>query len=386
MKILHVVEATTAGVGRHVIDLSAAMQQAGHTVVVACPERRAGAQRDTAFVARVTAAGARVEPIRMQRAIRPGRDGQALLALLGLMRRERFDVVHAHSSKAGVLGRLAARLSGVPAVVYTPNAFAFLGDQPFAGVYRRIERLLGRLATDALICVSPSELDLARRQAIAPAARLVLIPNAIVAADFAPTLDRRAARVRLNLDPDRLLIGTIGRLAPQKGVETLVRAVLRLFQEGVAGSLVLAGEGELAGRVQQLAAAAGMPDRVLLLGYRTDAPLILAALDVFVLASRFEGLPYTLMEAMASGRPVVATECAGNQDLVQDGVNGLLAPVGDERALADALQRLLVDDTLRCSLGAAASETARTWGSPAEMADQVMALYQRLLERPGRSR
>ena len=242
---MHLVEATTAGVGRHVLDLGTIMHQAGHEVLVVCPQKRGGALDDTAFAGRVAAAGVRVLPLDMQRAIRPLADLRALIALLRILRRERPDVLHAHSSKAGVLARLTAWPARVSAVVYTPNAFAFLGERPgpVRSLYRWAEQLLGRTRTDALICVSRSEFELARRNRLAPPDRLVLIENAIDAGEFEPTLDARRARVRLGMDPDRPLVGFVGRLAPQKGLETLIRAAQITKQSGVEARFFAGGRG-----------------------------------------------------------------------------------------------------------------------------------------------
>ena len=175
LRVLQVVEATTAGVGRHVLELSVGLQQAGHAVTVACPAVREGAQRDTGFVDRLRAAGVPIALVPMRRSLRPLADWRAYRALARLigLQSKRYDVIHCHSSKAGALGRLAARrAAGLsrPAVVYTPHAFAFLGAGrlPQRWFYRAVERWLGRTATDLLICDGPSELALARQRADRP--------------------------------------------------------------------------------------------------------------------------------------------------------------------------------------------------------------------------
>ncbi len=359
------------------------MKRAGLDVAVACPRVRENARRDTAFVDRLEAAGLPVVIVPMRRGIHPLSDLRDHVRLSQLMRRSRYDVVHTHSSKAGVLGRLGAWRSGVPVVVYTPNAFAFLGapNRWLRWLYYSSERWLGRQTTDALICVSQSERMLAKKQAIAPADRLVLIENAIEATPFAPDTDPVRAKHALGLDADRLLVGYVGRLVRQKGIEYLIEAARRVVAEVPGAQFLLVGEGELDRALHQEVYKYCLTDRVLLTGYRTDIPQLLAAMDIFVLPSLYEGLPYTLMEAMAAGRAVIAADVGGNRDLVQDGETGVLVPPKDAAALAAAVIRLLTAPAERDRLGGAALAAARARPTPEEMTRRVIELYLRLLER-----
>lgn len=380
MKVIHVVEATTAGVGRYVTCLCRCMQNAGLTVRVACPLVRSNAERDTDFVNRLAAIGVPVDPVPMRRSLSPYSDLRAWLLLRQLVREHTPDVVHVHSSKAGALGRLAARNSG-PAVVYTPNAFGYLGlpNGAVRRLFRQVERWLGYHATDALICVSRSELELARRQDIAPDGKLALVENAIAAADFGRLPEKAAARTELGLDPKRPLVGAVGRLAAQKGFSDLVKAARRIVDESPDVQFVLVGEGEYQRKLQRMIVDNDLQERVILTGFRADVRPVLAALDVFVLPSLYEGMSYSLMEAMAAGLPVVATNVVGNRDLVVHGESGLLVPPSDPPALSGALLRLLNDPTLRERLGKGAREAARSRPSPRQMADQVMELYRSVL-------
>jgi len=373
MKVLQVVEATTAGVGRHVLDLSAHIRRVGLGVTVACPRVREGAQQDTSFVEKLGAAGVPVAVVPMRRSIHPPADLRSLALLVKLIRREKFDVVHAHSSKAGVLGRLAAWRVGVPAVVYTPNAFAFLGARGRLArwFYLAIERWLGRHATGAVVCVSRSELALARHHAIAPPERLALVENTIDASRFA------SAAPAPDLRSDRPLVGFIGRLSPQKGVSYFIQAARRVLDAGIEAQFALVGEGEL--DVGRMVAEQDLNEHVVLTGYRPDIPQVLAALDIFALPSLYEGLPYTLMEAMAAGRPVVATSVEGNRDLIQDGETGLLIPPRDAEALAGALIRLLSAPEERVRLGKMALAAARSRPTPEQMAQRMIELYLEIL-------
>jgi glycosyltransferase involved in cell wall biosynthesis len=381
MKVLHVVEATTAGVGRHVSDLCTYMRRAGLEVAVACPRAREGAHRDTAFVDRVKAAGVPVAIVPMRRGVRPWVDWRDYVLLVGLVRHHRYDVVHAHSSKAGVVGRLSAWRAGVPAVVYTPNAFAFLGasNRLLDWLYLNGERWLGQWVTDALICVSESERKVAGERRIAPLDRLVLIGNAIEASSFEPVIDRSVAKSALGLDADRPVVGYIGRLAKQKGIGCLIEAARQVIAVEEKTQFVLVGEGELDRVVRQMVSKHGLADHVKLAGYRMDIPQVLAALDLLVLPSLYEGLPYTLLEAMAAGRAVIATDVGGNRDLVRHGETGILVSPNNSAELADALIHLLTAPDERDRLGEAALAAARARPTPEEMTRQVIELYHRLL-------
>ncbi len=387
LRVLQVVEAITAGVGQHVLDLSLRLQRAGLHVLVACPGVRDGAWKDTAFVDRLGAAGIPATVVPMRRRIHPLADLRAASRLAKLIQRERVDVIHGHSSKAGALARLAAlrvRSSERPPVVYTPNAFAFLGARRPATrwLYLAVERWLGRRATDAVICVSKSEMTLAQRHAIVPPERLALIENTVDLSRFG--LDRSpAAKSNLGLDSTRPVIGAIGRLAPQKGPAYLLRAARLLIDGGLDAQFLLVGEGELEGELLQMVTDLGLDDHVSLPGFSNDIPQVLAALDVFVLPSLYEGLPYTLMEAMAAGCAVVATNVMGNRDLIEDGETGLLVPPADANALARALASLMAPpggDEMRKRLAQRAQCAARARPTPEQTTRQTIELYLRLVE------
>jgi glycosyltransferase involved in cell wall biosynthesis len=269
-----------------------------------------------------------------------------------------------------------------PVVVYTPNAFGYMGlTNPAArSLYRQVERWLGHHATDRLICVSRTERELARQQSIAPEEWFALVENAIEAADFQQLPDPTAARIELGLDPTRPVVGAVGRLAAQKGLDDLVRAARIVAESGSDAQFVLAGEGEYAGALERMITAHQLEGRVLLAGFYPDVRPVLAALDIYVLSSRFEGLSYSLMEAMAAGLPVVATDVVGNRDLIEDGRSGLLVPPANAPALARTLLRLLNEPVEREKLGLYALQAARSRPTPAQMAGQVIELYQSALQ------
>jgi glycosyltransferase involved in cell wall biosynthesis len=227
---------------------------------------------------------------------------------------------------------------------------------------------------------------LAQQHAIIPPERLVLIENTIDLSRF--VLDRSpAAKSRLGLDPMRPVVGAIGRLARQKGPGYLLRAARQLIDGGLDVQFLLVGEGELEGELRQMVRDQGLGDHVSLPGFINDIPQVLAAMDIFVLPSLYEGLPYTLMEAMAAGCAVVATDVGGNRDLVQHGKTGLLVPPADANALAQALTCLLSlpdAEEKRERLAQRAQSAARARPTPEQATRQVIELYRRLVEgRPG---
>lgn len=382
MRVLHVVEATTAGVGRHVQDLCQTMMEVGLEVGVACPRLRQGAEQDVAFVERVRQTGAEVHIVPMRRSISPVSDIRSYWTLGRLLARDGPDVVHAHSSKAGALGRLAARRAGCRAVVYTPNAFAFLGIRVGwrRWVLEGVERWLGHHATDALLCVSRSELALAQSCRIAPPERLMLIENGIEPERVITTVESAEAKTLLGLEPHRPVIGYAGRLAQQKGLETLINAAVQVRDSAGEAQFLLVGEGEMERSLRAMVSRRGLDTCFRFSGYLSDIRVALAAMDVFVLPSLYEGLPYSLMEAMAAGRAVVAARVGGNSDLIQDGETGFLVPPEDSATLANVLLRLLSAPEERTLVGEKAAEVVRTRTTPKQMTMKVVALYQSLME------
>jgi glycosyltransferase involved in cell wall biosynthesis len=288
------------------------------------------------------------------RNVRPWRDLRAFFSLRRWLRRERFDLVHTHSTKAGLLGRLAARYAGVPGVLFTAHGWAFTEGRAYwvRRLLARVERYAAR-RTSKIICVSEHDRELALRFRVADPQQLVVIHNGIDPGPFREA-DGKAVRAEWGIDRDEPLITFVGRLAAQKDPLTLLEAVRRLS----GGRVLLVGGGPLRSRVRAFLRQHGLEDRVVLTGEQTNIPEILAASDIFVLPSRWEGLPLTVIEAMLAGLPVVAGRVGGVPELVEEGVTGLLVPPGDPTRLAEALQRLLDGADLRHRMGDAARRRA----------------------------
>ncbi|SDP94412.1 Glycosyltransferase involved in cell wall bisynthesis [Actinopolyspora xinjiangensis] len=292
-----------------------------------------------------------VEPA-LRKPITPWWDLLALFRLVVLFSRGGFDVVHTHTAKAGALGRMAARLSAVPRVVHTYHGFPFHRFQRWGKrrCYVAVERLLGRV-TDNVLCVGDGVAGEAVRRRLASPNRIRAVGVPVpLDAPLADTGNRRRARRELGVDEDCLLVGAVGRLTYQKAPEDLVDALARLPRRDFRG--VWIGTGEREREVERLARDR-LGDRFVLAGQRSDVIELLPALDVFVLPSRYEGLPLAVIEAMLCGLPVVATAVNAVPDLVATGRTGVLVPPRRPDLLAEAVAALLDDPAKRTRMGRA---------------------------------
>ncbi len=300
------------------------------------------------------------------RAVRPAQDLRAYLALRAALARLRPALVTAHTSKAGALGRLAARSLGIP-VVYTPHCWAFSDDGlATAAAYRLAERLLAS-GPGTIVDVSHHERRLALAKGIGSPDRHVTIHNGIP--DVPPTL-----LADPGVEPPTLL--TVARFERQKDHATLVDALARVADLPWRAQFV--GVGPLESRTRAAIVAAGLAGRVQFLGARRDVASCYAGAQAFVLMSRWESLPLTVLEAMRGGLPVVAADVGGIGEAVDDGVSGFLVPPGDGPRLADALRTVLTDPSLRVRLGTYGRERFRQVFSHERMLDRVAALYAEL--------
>lgn len=318
------------------------------------------------------AVGARFVPLRhVRRPINPLRDFAGLLELISLLRRERPRIVHASSSKAGVLGRLAAVAARVPIRFFTVHGWAF---SAYSGLYSRLYRVADRLMaplTTVTICVSENELAAGLEAGMCSAERSVVIRNAVDVS--------AAPRSRHDRPTPRLV--AVGRLKAPKDFLTLLRALAALSDHGFETLIV--GDGPDRGVIEAEVERLGLDGRVRLVGERGDVAELLAGSDVFVLSSRSEGLPVAVLEAMAAELPVVASDVGGLSELVVDGETGLLVPAGDETALAEALATLLEDRQRRLDLGAAGRARAEALFDLVTFRQAHLDLYDRELRLAG---
>jgi glycosyltransferase involved in cell wall biosynthesis len=298
--------------------------------------------------------------------------------LLRRIREGRVDVLHAHLFGSNVWAAVLGTVGRVPAVVAHEHMWAY-GGEGSSRVRPILDRdLIGRFA-DAFIAVS----EVGRQRMIeierVDPEKIVIVPNGI--AGFPPG-DGARVRAELGIDPGAPAVGSVGHLRPEKAFEVLVEAAAELCPDRPDLTVLIAGEGRERAALEALIEARGLAGRVRLLGARDDVPDLLAALDVAVCCSDFEGGPLSVMEYMEAGLPVVATDVGGLPELVEEGDTGLLVPPRDPTALAAALNRLLADPGLRGRMGERAREERRRRWDLAVWARRLEALYAELLARP----
>ncbi|MFN8177970.1 MAG: glycosyltransferase family 4 protein [bacterium] len=315
------------------------------------------------------------------RAVNPWKDLVALGRLWRFLRRTGpWDVVHTHSSKAGVLGRLAARLASVPHVVHTAHGWGFTPSQSrlVFWMYVQAERLCARLC-DAIVVVTDEDRKDALARGIGRPEQYRLIRSGIRVEFFRDvTIPPEKARGLLGLPPDAFVIGSVGRLSAQKAPLDLIEAFAVVAEAQPDARLVFVGDGPLRSDVEKRLAALGLQERVTLAGIRRDVPRLLRAFDVFALASRWEGLPRVFPQAMAAGLPIVATRVAGAADAVRHGETGLLVEPGDAGAFAQALLAMAADPARARRMGEAGRASVEQFSAP-RMVEQLEALYSDLV-------
>jgi glycosyltransferase involved in cell wall biosynthesis len=318
---------------------------------------------------------------RLREVIAPLDDMIALAQIVRLIRRERFTIVHTHSSKAGFLGRVAAWLARTPVVVHTIHGFSF-HDFMSPGrrrAYVALERMV-RPMTDAFIAVAPEVAREAVELRLAPPDSISVVPSA-VELDAIPTDGDPRIRAELGIPRGAPLIGTVGRLDFQKAPLDFVRMAARVRAARPDARFVVVGEGALLEETQAEAARLGVD--VTFTGFRSDAVRIAACFDVYVVSSLYEGLGRALTEALASGRPVVATAVNGVVDVVEPGTTGLLAPPADPDGLARNVCWLLEHPEEAGRMGETAQARVRAVFDPAVMCALIEQTYVRLIgERP----
>jgi len=310
------------------------------------------------------------------RAIRPWHDVAAAFDLWRLCRRGGFDIVHTHTSKAGLLGRAAARLAGVPAIVHTPHGHVFYGyyGPVVTHLFVWLERLAARWC-DCIIALTEEDAADHVRFGVAPRSRFRVIHSGV---DFTGLDDNEdtpaGARAALGLPDQGLVIGTLGRLTAVKGQADLIEACAALRARGRDVCVALFGEGEERQALEALARERGMAEHVHMPGWQRGIGRALRSLDVFALPSHNEGMGKALVEAMYMGLPCVASDVGGVPELIASGENGLLVPPRRPGELAAALDQLAACGGLRQRLGEAAQRRARAYGADA-MVDKIEALY-----------
>ena len=328
-----------------------------------------------------------IHPIAISRRVSPFSNLRLLWHLYRLMLQERFDVVQVHTPVAAALGRIAAKLTRVPIIIYTAHGFFFHELMPCwkRRVIIWIERWLGQWCTNMLLSQSADDVQTAVRERIMPKEKVVWIGNGVDPQRFV-RMPSDALRARLGFIPENRVIGFIGRLVREKGVVELFEAMARVAAQYPEARLLVVGDTlksdrdtQTIARLNRIITSERLDDVVRFTGFRDDIPDLLAIMDVFVLPSHREGMPRTILEAMAAGKPVVATNIRGCREEVVDEVTGLLVPVCDPEALAEAILRLLRDEELARRIGEAGRKRVQEEFDEADVLRRQVDAYQKLL-------
>lgn len=325
--------------------------------------------------------GVRVLPLAfLIKRIEPVQDFLAFISLLKLMVQEKPDAVHTHSSKAGLLGRWAAWLARVPVILHTPHGHVFYGHFPdsVSKLFLLIEKFTDGI-TDCTIALTDGERKDYIKLLVSGDAKLTTIHSGVDVETFMnPVIDLKEKRKSLNIKPGDRVVGTVGWLLPIKGPVYLLKAMPQVWQKNPDVKLVFVGKGELESELKAVADDMGARDRVLFLGWRDDVHEVMSVFDIFVLPSLNEGMGRVIVEAMAAGKPVVASKTGGIPDLVIDGETGILVEPGDSEGLAEAINHLLKSPDLRQTMGQEGRKRCHLF-SEKLMIEKIDKLYQRLL-------
>lgn len=366
----------------HVILLTAGLRRVGYetTLAVGQETEREGNLDDLA-----TARGVTLTRLAgLGREIRPVQDVRALIALFRLMRRTRPQIVHTHTAKAGMLGRLAAVLARVPIVVHTYHGHVLSGyfGRVRTGLFRAIESSLA-LVSDGLVAVSDSVRDDLVALGVAPPAKMRVMPLGLELGHLAGELPRGQLRAEAGFDEHAPLVGIVGRLVPIKDVSTFLAAARLVVDALPSVRFVVVGDGEERDRLERVARELGLAAVVRFLGWRRDLASVLGDLDLVVNCSLNEGTPVALIEALAAGRPVVATRVGGTPDLLEDGRYGLLVPPRDAAALAGAMITVLQEPEPAHARARDGQRTVLGKYSVERLLGDMDALYRELLSAKG---
>ena len=358
-----------------VLALTKCLLEAGHQVTVLCLSDEVSR--------RFAAAGAKVVTFRhWRREINPLRDLLAYLEIYHFIKREQFDIVHTHTSKGGILGRLAARSAGTAVVIHTVHGFAFTElTRPVEQIfYLQVEKMAAHFC-DMLISVNNEDRLLAIEAGIVAADKIVTILNGIDLSQFYPIQEVAALRHERGFSRNGFLVGTVGRLASQKGYEYLLRAIPDVLRYHPETYFVFAGEGPLRAEFQALADHTGIADHCRFLGFRQDIPQLLSCFDMFVMPSLKEGLSITLLEAMATGKAIVATDIRGNREVITHCINGIICRPMSSESLAEGIIQLIGNPALAQELGKQAHCDVIQRYDQRFMLEQTMNLYRQLLQK-----
>lgn len=342
MKILQIYyEPQPSGQTAHVLSLSKGLVLRGHDVTVVLPSML------RALSSQYVDAGVKVVSLPIRKLLWPMK---SILGLLDLLRRERYEIVHVHSQEAGAVARCLAWMGGAKKIVYTPQTIDIRQSQ-WHNLYILLERTLARI-TNRVFSVNQTDANRLISWRI-PTEKIRVVPNGIDLSQFANLEDRDTVCKRLGLHLDRPVIMQVGRLSPQKDPEMFLKGARYILSSSPQTQLAWIGEGPLHKWVKSEVKSLGFQENIHLPGRIDRAYRCMSAADAVTLTSRWEGLPYSLLEAMACSKPVVATAVNGCAEVVINGQTGYLVDAGDAFGWAESILHLIADPQQAKSMGAA---------------------------------
>jgi glycosyltransferase involved in cell wall biosynthesis len=354
------------------------LQEIGYEVTAICSSGP--------WIPEIEAAGIPVETAPLARSISPLTDLIGLYRLIALFRKQKYDLVHTHTPKANMLGRLAARLAGVPFVVATEHGFFFYGKRGLSFYLHKWLASLGARLSNRVLVINQEDLDIAQTWGICHTDQVVYIKGGVgVDTNYFSPRQADATKIRksLGLLTNGSVVGIVGRLTLEKGYGDFFKAATLIKNTLPDTQFLIVGQADVVEQdlIESLADQAGVRQNTFFMGWRTDMPTMYTAMDVLVLPSYREGLPVNLMEAAAMGLPAVATDIRGCREVIIDNETGLLVPPGDWPVLARAIIQLLNSPEERRRMGQFARRRAENLFEAAKVYQQVEAVYDELLNR-----
>ncbi len=312
-------------------------------------------------------------------------DFLAFFEIINLINKEKFTIVHTHNSKAGILGRFAARLCRVPIIIHTLHGCVFKYPT-FSWIQRKFFLFLEKLAakfSDKLIAISQPVREEYIKANVAAADKFITIYSGIEINKFRLNIDAATKKRELGIPQNNLVVGIVGRLIEGKGHEFVLRAIPLVLRETQDITFIFVGDGPYRNILENLAIRLAIKEKVIFTGTRDDVSEILQVFDIFCLASLYEGMGRVILEAEAAGKPVVATKVGGIPDIVSENKTALLVNPKDHVALAQAIIKLIQDVNLRKAMGQAAKELVSYKFSSEKMVSDIIKAYDELLQKKG---
>ena len=318
----------------------------------------------------------------LRREINPFFDTLALIRLYGVFRREKFDICHTHTAKAGVLGRIAAFAAGVPVIIHTPHGHNFYGyfGPVFSKIIVAVERLMSKLTARITVFTELEKDDFIRFRVMRPEKISLIYQGLELDSSVHSPTEIIKIKDKLSIRPNEYAVGMIGRLEPIKGPKYFVEAAALVAGDLNNVKFLIIGEGSLRRKLERYAETLGIREKCIFTGWREDAPAIMSILDILVLPSLNEAVGMVLIEAQSKGIPVVASRTGGIPEVVRDNHSGILVSPGSPDELAEAIKRLLKDERMRKQMGDNGQDWVKGKFGAEAMVEAISDLYAKTIK------